>query len=126
MNQGLGPPGSEPAGALTPRPPVPPPADPPATWIGVAVSAAMLGVSVLMCLVTGVVAANESESFATDVSMATLPCAFAGLFPWIVALVVRRRGLPIAIGAPMGCCCLGWVLGGAALGVFYAVIWPSL
>jgi hypothetical protein len=109
-----------------PRPGAEAAGEPPATWIGVGIAVAMLGVSVLACLGTGIVAANESESFAVEVSMATMPCAIAGVFPWIVALLVRRRGLPMAIGVPLGCGCLGYVAGAIALAGFYTLIWPSL
>lgn len=104
----------------------PPPSEPQGTWIGVAIAVLFLLGSVFSCLVTGLVAATESERFAMEVAYVTMPTVFAGLLPWIVALLVRKKGTGLAVGAPIGCGCLTWVVSLVSVIVFFEVIWPSL
>lgn len=99
---------------------------PEGTWIGVIVSVLLLLGSVGACLVTGLAVAEARESDAVVVSMVTVPTLIAGLFPWIVALITRKKGAGLAVGAPIGCGCLTWVVSLIGLVVFYQVIWPEL
>ena len=101
-------------------------AAPTGTWIGVGVSVALLGLSVLSCLATGIVAANESERFAVEVSYVTVPMIAGGLVPWIVALLTRKKSHALAVGAPLGCGCLSWAVALVGTIVFYALVWDSL
>jgi len=102
----------------------PPPAE--GTWIGVVVAALLLLGSIGACLVTGIAVSEASESDAVVISMLTVPTLIAGLFPWIVALITRNRGMGLAIGAPIGCGCLTWIVSLFGLVIFYQVIWPEL
>jgi hypothetical protein len=43
-----------------------------------------------------------------------------------VALALRKKGTPLAVGAPIGCGCLSWIGGLVAVFLFFRVIWPSL
>jgi hypothetical protein len=99
---------------------------PTGTWIGVALSVALLGNSLLACLATGIVAANESETFAVQVSYVTVPMIAAGLVPWIVALLTRKKSTAVAVGAPLGCGCLSWAVALVATIAFFALVWDSL
>lgn len=90
------------------------------------VSVLLLLGSMAACLVTGLAAAGASESDAVAVSMVTVPTVIAGLFPWIVALLTRKKGTGLAVGAPIGCGCLTWIVSLVSMVVFYAVIWPEL
>ncbi|AKF09603.1 hypothetical protein [Sandaracinus amylolyticus] len=123
-------PGPPPGQGWAPQPPqvTPPggPNEPNGTWIGVILSVLFLLGSFLACAVTGIVAANESERFAMEVSYVTVPTIVAGLFPWIVALLLRKKGTGVAVGAPIGCGCLTWVVSLVGIIVFFEVIWPSL
>ncbi len=96
------------------------------TWIGVGLSVALLGLSVLSCLATGIVAANESERFAVEVSYVTVPMIAGGLVPWIVALLTRKKSRALAVGAPLGCGCLSWAVALVGTIAFYALVWDSL
>lgn len=146
MTNGWGPPGTPPPNAPggTP-PPVPPsfqapsqpgayagqvappqPTEAAGTWIGVVLSALLFLGSLAACLVTGIAASEASESEAVVVSMVTVPTVIAGLFPWIIALLTRKKGTGLAVGAPIGCGCLTWVVSLVSMAVFYAVIWPEL
>jgi len=108
-----------------PSPPAAP-AQAEGTWIGVVLSALLFLGSIAACLVTGIAAAEARESDAVVVSMVTVPTVIAGLFPWIIALLTRKKGTGLAVGAPIGCGCLTWIVSLVSMVVFYVVIWPEL
>ncbi|RLB46140.1 MAG: hypothetical protein DRJ42_28355 [Deltaproteobacteria bacterium] len=96
------------------------------TWIGVGISVAMLLLSLLACVITGVAGANMRESEAVQLSYLTVPVIFSGLVAWLPAVLLRKKGLGLAIGAPVGCGCLTGIFAGVGVAVFYVVLWPSL
>lgn len=95
------------------------------TNVGLIIAGLWLGLGLLSCVATGVAGAM-SETMGMNVSYFGVPMFFAGLGAMIVAPFVRTKGTPVAVGAPIGCGCGGFLLAGVALGVFYAAIWPSL
>ena len=113
-----------PQAAPSPYPAAPAQAE--GTWIGVVLSALLFLGSIAACLVTGIAAAEARESDAVVVSMVTVPTVIAGLFPWIIALLTRKKGTGLAVGAPIGCGCLTWIVSLVSMVVFYVVIWPEL
>ncbi len=118
----VGPGGPPPPAAVAPR------VDDPAggTWLGVAAGVAMLALSLFACVGTGAVAALESETHAMQAAYLTVPAVFAGLWPWIVALLTRKQSPALAVGAPLGCGCVAWVAGVVGVIVFFQIVWPSL
>lgn len=96
------------------------------TWIGVGISVAMLLLSLLACVITGIAGANMRESEAVELSYLTVPIIFSGLVAWLPAVLARKKGMGLAIGAPVGCGCVSGVFAGIGLFVFYVVLWPSL
>lgn len=113
-------------GTPAPIPQASPSPQPEGTWIGVVLSALLFLGSIAACLVTGIAAAEARESDAVVVSMVTVPTVIAGLFPWIIALLTRKKGTGLAVGAPIGCGCLTWIVSLVSMVVFYVVIWPEL
>jgi len=61
-----------------------------------------------------------------NVSYLGIPMFIGGTSAMIIAPFLRTKGTPLAVGAPIGCGCLGFMMGGVALGVFFTAIWPSL
>ncbi len=96
------------------------------TWIGVGLSAAMLFVSLIACVLTGIAASEMREEEAVTVSYMTVPFIVAGLVAWLPALLARKKGMGIAVGAPIGCGCIAGIVASVALMIFYVVLWPSL
>jgi len=109
------------------QPPVPPaPPAGPTRWWGGYVSLAMLALSLLLGIGTGV-AAYMSEELGVYMSYVAIgPFAF-GVAGTIVALVTKKNANPkVAVGAPIGCGCLAWVVAVLLLVVFMVAIFPSL
>jgi hypothetical protein len=96
------------------------------TWIGVGVSMGMLLLSFIACVFTGFAASELRESDAVDISYFTVPFIVAGLVAWLPALLTRKKGMGLAVGAPIGCGCLAGIVATVGLMVFYVVLWPSL
>lgn len=89
-------------------------------------SLGVLALSFLLLIATGVAAAM-SESLGVSMSyIAVGPFAF-GVVGTIVALVTKKNpNQKVAIGAPIGCGCLSWIVAAAMLFVFMVAIFPSL
>ena len=89
-------------------------------------SFAMLAISILLGIGTGV-AAYMSEDLGVTMSYVAIgPFAF-GVAGTIVALVTRKNAnQKIAVGAPIGCGCLAWIVAVLLLVVFMVAIFPSL
>jgi hypothetical protein len=126
---GFGPPpsGGPSVGAPPPAPGAPPPGgEGEPNNIGLILAALWLALGMLGCLGTGAAAVFASESAAVNVSYLGVPMFFAGTSAMLVAPFLRTKGAPLAIGAPVGCGCLGFLGSAAVVGLFYAMIWPSL
>jgi hypothetical protein len=122
------PPASGPSvGAPPPAPGAPPPAggEGEPNNVGLILAGIWLALGVLGCLGTGVAGAM-SESMGVNVSYLGVPMFFGGVSAMIVAPFLRTKGAGAAIGAPVGCGCLGFISAAVMVGVFYAAIWPSL
>ena len=89
-------------------------------------SLAILAISLLLGVGTGV-GAYMSESLGVTMSyVAVGPFAF-GVVGTIVALATKKNAnQKIAVGAPIGCGCLAWVVAVLLLVVFMVAIFPSL
>lgn len=98
----------------------------PVKWWGGYVSLGMLVVSLLLGIATGV-AAISSESAGVMMSyVAVGPFAF-GVAGLIVALVTKKNAnAKVAVGAPIGCGCLAWIVAVMMLFVFMVAIFPKL
>lgn len=96
------------------------------TWIGVGISAVMLVGSFIACGVTGIAASEMREEEAVTLSYLTVPFIVAGLVAWLPAVLTRKKGMALAVGAPVGCGCLTGIVASVGLAIFYIVLWPSL
>jgi len=96
------------------------------TWIGLGLSAVMLVMSFIACGISGIAASEMREEEAVTLSYLTVPFIVAGLVAWLPALLARKKGMGLAVGAPLGCGCLSGIMASIALAVFYVVLWPSL
>jgi hypothetical protein len=103
----------------------PPGGGEPPNNVGVIIAGVWLALGVFGCLGTGLAGAM-SESMGVDVSYIGVPLFISGASAMIVAPFLRTKGTGAAIGAPVGCGCLGFIFAAAALMVFYTAIWPSL
>ncbi len=121
-----GPPGGGGYGPPQGGPPQGPPGggEPPNN-IGVIIAGVWLAIGALGCLATGAAGAM-SEQMGVNISYIGLPLFVGGASAMIVAPFLRTKGVGAAIGAPVGCGCLGFIFGAAALGIFFTAIWPSL
>jgi hypothetical protein len=110
-------------------PPMGPPGGPqggePPTNIGLIIAGVWLAIGFLGCLATGVAGAM-SEQLGVNLSYIGMPLFFGGVSAMIVAPFLRTKGQGPAIGAPIGCGCLGFMAGAVGLVVFFQVIWPEL
>ncbi len=98
----------------------------PAKWWGGYVSLAMLALSLLLGVLTGVAAMSSEELGVTMSYVAIGPFAF-GVVGTIVALITKKNpNQKVAVGAPLGCGCLSWIVAAALLFVFMVAIFPSL
>lgn len=95
------------------------------TSVGLIVAGLWLALGLFGCIGTGLLGAM-SESAGVNASYLGVPLFFGGLFAMIVAPLVRSKGQAVAIGAPVGVGCAGFLVAFAALVVFYVAIWPSL
>jgi hypothetical protein len=112
-----------------PQVPTPPglsaPNKPPRWWGGY-VSLAVLALSLLLGIGTGVAAFMSERLGVTMSYLAIGPFAF-GVAGTIVALVTRKNpNQKVAVGAPLGCGCLAWIVAFVFLVVFMVAIFPSL
>lgn len=121
------PPGGPSVGAPPPAPGAPPPSggEGEPNNIGLIIAGLWLAVGLLGCVGTGVAGAM-SESMGVNISYLGIPMFFGGLGAISVAPFLRTKGAGAAIGAPIGCGCLGYIMATVLVGVFYTAIWPSL
>ena len=121
-----GQPPQQPYGSSQGFPQAPPVPTKPARWWGGYVSLGMLALSFMLGIGTGIAAAM-SESLGVSMSyLAVGPFAF-GVIGTIVALVTKKNpNQKVAVGAPIGCGCLSWIVAVAMLFVFMVAIFPSL
>ncbi len=120
------PPGGPSVGAPPPAPGAPPPSggeEP--NNIGLIIAGIWLAFGLLGCVGTGIAGAM-SESMGVNISYLGIPMFFGGTSAMIIAPFLRTKGAGAAIGAPIGCGCLGYIAATVMVGVFYAAIWPSL
>jgi hypothetical protein len=101
--------------------------DPPsATNVGLILAVAWFLLGILGCAGAGFAIGFVSESMGILASYLGFPLLAGGMAALLVAPFLRKSGTPAAVGAPLGCGCLGM---GVTLGVvviFFAVIFPSL
>ena len=89
-------------------------------------SLGMLGLSIVLVIATIVAAAMSEQRGVTMSYVAIGPFAF-GVAGTIVALVTRHHpNRTVAVGAPIGCGCLAWIVGFVLLFVFMVGIFPKL
>ena len=131
QHSGFGPPpAGGPSVGAPPPPPMaggqPPSGGEPPNNIGLILAGLWLAAGMLGCLGTGVGAAMLSESDAVVISYLGLPLFAGGASAMIIAPFLRTKGAPAAIGAPLGCGCVGFLFAMVSIVVFYQAIWPSL
>ncbi len=91
----------------------------------------MIGAVVLLlgCVVgggiTAIAGANSESDGVAAAGLTVLPIGF-GLAATLVAIITRKKQKGVAIGAPIGCGCLGGIGAAIAFFVFMTAIWPSL
>ncbi|GAB4209584.1 MAG: hypothetical protein OHK0013_29210 [Sandaracinaceae bacterium] len=113
-------------------PPAPTPGAPggggeePPNNIGLFIAIGWLLLGLLGCAATGVAAATMRESDAVMVSYLGVPLFISGMSAIVIAPFLRTKGAGAAIGAPIGCGCLGFFVTAVMVFVFYQAIWPSL
>src|SRR5262245_38377766 len=101
--------------------------DPPAANnIGLVLAILWFFAGVLGCAGAGAVAALMSESLGVLASYFGYPLFVGGLAALLIAPFVRRSGAGVAVGAPVGCGCLGMIATFFLVVVFFAVIFPAL
>lgn len=123
MQPGMGPPyggggGGVPPASATPEAPA-------TTNVGLILALVWLFFGFVGCIATAL-AGVTSESLGVTVSYVGMPLLLGGIGAVIVAPFVRGKGQAAAIGAPIGCGCLGALVGFVATVVFFVAIFPSL
>jgi hypothetical protein len=93
--------------------------------IGLIIAGVWLAIGTMGCLGTGLAGAM-SEQLGVNLSYIGIPLFVGGLAAMIVAPFLRTKGQGAAIGAPVGCGCVGVLFGFVALVVFFQAIWPLL
>ena len=89
-------------------------------------SLGMLVISLLLGVGTGIAAFMSEELGVTMSYVAIGPFAF-GVAGTIVAIVTKKNAnQKVAVGAPIGCGCLAWIVATMLLVVFMVAIFPSL
>lgn len=129
QHSGFGPPpASGPSVGAPPPAGGPPPSggEEPPNNIGLILAGLWLAAGLLGCLGTGGAAVALSESDAVMISYLGLPLFAGGFSAMIVAPFLRTKGAPAAIGAPLGCGCVAFLMSMVSIIVFYTAIWPSL
>jgi hypothetical protein len=94
--------------------------------IGLFIAIGWLLLGLLGCGATGLAAATMSQGDAVMVSYLGVPLFISGVSAILIAPLLRTKGAGAAIGAPIGCGCVGFLVTAVMVFVFYQAIWPSL